>query len=99
MINTVLGQISENDLGTTLPHEHIFINMRHCVVPTGSEPPIFYEKVTLENVGLMDITLIRDGKKMDKQEKEFIQRNPQYFRVKNDDLHMDEADELLKMFE
>ncbi len=42
---------------------------------------------------------IRDGKKMDKQEKEFIQRNPQYFRVKNDDLHMDEADELLKMFE
>ena len=27
MINTVLGPISENDLGVTLMHEHIVVNI------------------------------------------------------------------------
>lgn len=42
---------------------------------------------------------LRDGKKLDKYEKEYIQANPQYFQTGNDDMHMDDADELLKMFE
>lgn len=51
MINSVLGPIEVEKLGVTLPHEHIFIDMRHCVQKTGKEPPIFYEKISLENRG------------------------------------------------
>lgn len=41
---------------------------------------------------------IRDGKKLEKYEKEFVQKNPQYFNVKNDEMHMEDADDLLKLF-
>ena len=51
MIKSVLGPISVENLGVTLPHEHIFIDMKHCVQKTGKEPPIFYEKISLENRG------------------------------------------------
>lgn len=43
---------------------------------------------------------IRDNKKLDKHEKEFIQRNPQYFRKKEDAAFDDEEmDEIAKLFE
>ena len=41
---------------------------------------------------------LRDGQKLDKSEKEFVQRNAQYFDIKNDEMHMEEADELLELF-
>lgn len=41
---------------------------------------------------------LRDGKKLDKYEKEFVSKNPQYFRQGREDMHMEEADELLKLF-
>lgn len=49
MINTVTGEIHENDLGVTSSHEHIFIDMKGCVNITGNEPPVFYDKITMEN--------------------------------------------------
>ena len=49
MIPTVLGEIHEDDLGITSSHEHIFINMKGCVNITGDEPPVFYDKITMEN--------------------------------------------------
>ena len=49
MIETVLGQIKEDELGICSSHEHIFIDMRACVNVTGSEPPVFYEKVDMSN--------------------------------------------------
>lgn len=49
MINTVTGEIHENDLGVTSSHEHIFINMKGCVDIAGNEPPVFYDKITMEN--------------------------------------------------
>ena len=49
MITTVLGEISENELGVALPHEHIFIDMRHCVDPPQNPPEFFYDNVTCDN--------------------------------------------------
>ncbi len=49
MIQTVLGEINESELGVCSSHEHIFIDMRGCVDVTGNEPEIFYEKLTGEN--------------------------------------------------
>lgn len=49
MVTTVLGEISENDLGVTSSHEHIFIDMRKCVDITGNEPSVFYDKVSTDN--------------------------------------------------
>ncbi len=49
MITTVLGEINENELGVTSSHEHIFIDMRHCVDVTGNEPPIFREPFQTEH--------------------------------------------------
>lgn len=41
---------------------------------------------------------LRDGRKMDKYEKEFVAKNPQYFRQGREDMHMEEADELMRLF-
>ena len=49
MIETVLGPISEDQLGVCSPHEHIFIDMRGCVDITGNEPEIFHSPLTAEN--------------------------------------------------
>lgn len=49
MITTVLGEIAENELGVTSSHEHIFIDMRHCVDVTGNEPACFYDKMRMDN--------------------------------------------------
>lgn len=49
MIQTVLGEIKEKDLGVCSSHEHIFIDMRGCVDITGDEGKYFYDKVTMEN--------------------------------------------------
>jgi len=49
MITTVLGEIDENELGVTSSHEHIFIDMRHCVDITGNEPACFYDKMRMDN--------------------------------------------------
>ncbi len=49
MINTVLGEISEDKLGITSSHEHIFIDMRGCVDITGNEPDCFYDKINMAN--------------------------------------------------
>ena len=47
MINTVLGEIREDELGVTSSHEHIFIDMRACVDITGNEPECFYDKINI----------------------------------------------------
>lgn len=49
MITTVLGEIHENELGITLPHEHILIDMRNCVDIQGNEPDLFYENIRCDN--------------------------------------------------
>ena len=49
MIQTVLGEISEKELGVCSSHEHIFIDMRGCVDITGNEPPYFLDKISFEN--------------------------------------------------
>ena len=49
MINTVLGEMREDELGVTSSHEHIFIDMRACVDITGNEPECFYDKINIEN--------------------------------------------------
>ena len=41
---------------------------------------------------------MRDGKKMDKYEKEFTSKNPQYFRQGRENMHMEDADELMRLF-
>ena len=51
MIETVLGPIREDRLGITSAHEHLFIDMRHCVDIQGNESALFYEKVRLDNRG------------------------------------------------
>ena len=48
MIQTVLGKIKKSQLGVCSPHEHIFIDMRHCVDVKGDEPAVFYEKFSTE---------------------------------------------------
>ena len=45
MIQTVLGEIDEKELGVCSSHEHIFIDMRGCVDITGNEPALFHEKI------------------------------------------------------
>lgn len=49
MIHTVLGEIPCEQLGITSSHEHIFIDMRHCVDITGKEPNVFYDKIRMNN--------------------------------------------------
>ena len=49
MIQTVLGEIKESELGVCSSHEHIFIDMRGCVDITGNEPAVFYDKMSTEN--------------------------------------------------
>lgn len=53
MIQTVLGPISALELAFTLPHEHIFIDLRPLVSPPEDEAKrnIFYQKLSLANVG------------------------------------------------
>lgn len=53
MIQTVLGQISACELSYTLPHEHIFIDLRALVSPPPDEAKrdVFYQKLSLSNVG------------------------------------------------
>lgn len=42
MVTTVLGDMESSLLGVTSSHEHIFIDMRHCVDVSGNEPEEFY---------------------------------------------------------
>ena len=49
MITTVRGDISEDKLGVVSSHEHVFIDMRHCVEITGDEPSIFREPFKAEH--------------------------------------------------
>ena len=49
MIQTVTGEVDKRELGVTLPHEHILIDMTNCVNITGNEPKIFNEKISSEN--------------------------------------------------
>ena len=53
MIETVCGKINIDDIGVTSAHEHVFIDMRHCVAITGNEPSVFYDKVNIKNRGLV----------------------------------------------
>ena len=34
MIQTVLGEIKESELGVSSSHEHVFIDMRNCIFLT-----------------------------------------------------------------
>ena len=49
MIQTVLGEIKESELGVCSSHEHVFIDMRNCVDITGDEGKHFYEKLEPSN--------------------------------------------------
>lgn len=50
-VTTVLGEIDGRDLGVTLPHEHLLIDLRGLVrKPDPAENPAFYEKLNLENL-------------------------------------------------
>lgn len=68
MITTVLGEISEDKLGITSSHEHIFIDMRKCVDITGKEADCFYDKICMENrsevfkdpYGILDNAILDD---------------------------------------
>lgn len=51
MISTVLGPISEENLGVVSPHEHIFIDMRNCVDSPEGDTELFYSKLTAQNRG------------------------------------------------
>lgn len=53
MIETVCGKIKIDDIGVTSAHEHVFIDMRHCVAITGNEAPVFYDKIDMKNRGLV----------------------------------------------
>ena len=55
MIETVCGKRKIEDLGIISPHEHIFIDMRHCVAVTGNEPPIFTKPFEAKDRGLVFI--------------------------------------------
>ena len=50
MIQTVLGEIKDSELGVCSSHEHIFIDMRGCVDITGNEGEDFYKKVEMKNL-------------------------------------------------
>ena len=49
MIQTVLGEIKESELGVSSSHEHVFIDMRNCVDITGAEGEQFYDKLEASN--------------------------------------------------
>ena len=49
MITTVLGEIKESEIGVALSHEHILIDMRHCVDIPKNPPEYFYDKLECEN--------------------------------------------------
>ena len=49
MVMTATGEIPEDQLGITSSHEHIFIDMKKCVIPPEYPPKVFYDKVRLEN--------------------------------------------------
>jgi len=54
-VTTVLGQIERESLGITLPHEHIFIDLRNEFTPP-SDPEklrLSKEHITLENYGVL----------------------------------------------
>ncbi len=52
MIETALGKMPIEKLGITSAHEHIFIDMRHCVSQSGNEPDEFFQKIDMKNRGL-----------------------------------------------
>lgn len=50
-VTTVLGDIEAEDLGITLPHEHLLIDLRSLVKkPDPKENPAFYEKLNITNL-------------------------------------------------
>lgn len=50
-ITTVLGDINSADLGITLPHEHLLIDLRSLVnKPDPNDYPEFYEKLKIDNL-------------------------------------------------
>ena len=49
MIQTVLGEIKESELGVCSSHEHVFIDMRKCVDITGNEGEHFYDRIEMSN--------------------------------------------------
>ena len=46
-LNTVLGEISADDVGLICPHEHLFIDLSHEAVEpkTDAEKELFYGKI------------------------------------------------------
>ncbi len=70
MITTVNGEIREDQLGVTLSHEHIFIDMRGCVDVSGNEPECFYQNVDMNNRGevLADPYAILDNALLDEMD-------------------------------
>lgn len=67
MVTTVLGDIESEKLGITSSHEHIFIDMRHCVNVTGNEPKEFYGdfKITSRADVTIDPYAVRDNALID----------------------------------
>lgn len=63
MIMTVKGPIAKEDLGTTLPHEHLLIDLKVFTEPPEDKKSIFYEKLSLRNLRYVkrDPYLIQDN--------------------------------------
>lgn len=54
-INTVLGEITREELGVIAPHEHCFIDVTFEEIPpkTEEERELFYSKVSIENIDVL----------------------------------------------
>ena len=48
MVMTVLGEMEKSKLGITSPHEHIFIDMKKCVVPPTDSLELFHDTVRVD---------------------------------------------------
>lgn len=49
-ITTVTGEINKAELGITLPHEHLLIDLRNLVSkPEKKDNPLFYQKLNIKN--------------------------------------------------
>ena len=54
-VQTVLGQVSPEELETTLMHEHILADLSQIAEPRSeaSEPELFYRPLSQSDVGLV----------------------------------------------
>ena len=68
-IQTVLGEITENDLGVIAPHEHFFIDTTfEAIIPkSDEEKKLFYSEVSINNIDVLrrNPFLVKDNMVLD----------------------------------